>query len=185
MKQFNLALLSALVAAVVAVPALAGKGGPSPTTTITKKSRQDNKVFVGINWNFGVREGLTGLVGYRYAKVSTSDRVSGALADLTFPITGATFGIGELHVKGLAGNRSAQGEAGVGYGFQSSAFLLNAGVRAPYVNAGVDYLFSKGWQPYIGVNSLDKPKAHTEKTTTTCPAGYVLQGSNCILVAVP
>lgn len=181
MKPIALALCAAAACAVVAVPVYAGKGGPSPTTTITKNSRRDNKAFVGINWNFGVRQGLTGVVGYRWARTNTNDRVNGALTDLTFPITGAPFGLGEFHIKGLSGNRSAQGEAGLGYGIQGQAFLLNAGVRAPYVNAGTDYLFGKGWQPYIGVDSLEKPKAHTETTTVTCPSGYVLQGGACVV----
>lgn len=161
----------ALVSLVLVAPAFAGTGGPAPITTITKAGRHDNKVFVGINWNWGVREGVSGVVGYRRARVNTSDKVRGALVDFTFPITGAPFGLGEFHVKGLAGSRSIQGEAGVGYGIQAGAFLVNAGVRGPFVNAGTDYLFGNGWQPYVGIDTLQRPKPHTETTTSVCPDG--------------
>lgn len=161
----------AFVSLVIAVPAYAGKGGPAPVTSITKQSRKDNKIFVGINWNFGVREGLTGVVGYRFARVNASDRVRGGLIDLTVPLTGAPIQLGEVHLKALAGSRSVQGELGVGYAFQSAAFLVNGGVRVPYANAGADYLFGKGWQPYLGVDTLKRARPHIETTTTACTNG--------------
>ncbi len=164
----TIALIAFLAAAtlVLALPAQAGTTVPPPLT-VTNGSRHDNQVFVGINWNFGVRDGATAVVGYRWAHVSTSDHVKGALIDLTVPLTGAPIQLGEFHLKGLEGTRSVQGELGVGYGFQADAFLVNGGVRVPYANAGTDYLFGKGWQPYIGVDSLKKAKAHTE--TLPCP----------------
>ena len=166
----------ALLALALAAPAHAGVSGPSPVTTITKKDRNDNKVFVGVNWNWGAREGLTGVVGYRWAKVKTDDKVRGGLVDLTMPLTGADrFSLGELHLKALAGKRSVQGEAGIGYGFQAQAFLLNAGVRAPYATAGTDYLFGKGWQPYVGIHSMGRSKRAENTSTTTCPAGYTYE----------
>lgn len=175
----------ALLALTLAAPAEAGKGGPSPVTTITKKNRNDNKLFVGINWNWGVREGLTGVVGYRWAKVKTDDKVRGGLVDLTIPLTGADkFTLGELHLKGLAGKRSVQGEAGVGYGFQGGAFLLNAGVRGPFATAGTDYLFGKGWQPYVGIHSMGRTKKAETTSTTTCPNNYEYdsESDSCVFI---
>lgn len=161
-----------LASPLLALSAFAGTGGPAPTTTITKKSRSDNQVFVGLNWNWGVRQGLTGVVGYRWARVSASDNVRGGLVDITIPFTGAPIGIGEIHVKGLAGSRSVQAEAGFGYGFQAGAFLVNAAVRVPYFTGGTDYLFGKGWQPYIGVHSMGRAKRAQEESTTTCPTDF-------------
>lgn len=179
MKSIFAAATLALATLVVAFPAQAGKGGSAPTTTITNASRHDNKVFVGLNWNFGVRTGLSAVVGYRWAHVSANDHVRGALIDLTVPLTGAPVQLGEVHLKGLSGTRSVQGELGVGYGFQSAAFLVNGGVRAPYVNAGTDYLFGKGWQPYIGVDTLKRVKPHEQTTTTSCPEGSTLTDGAC------
>jgi len=180
MQKIVTAVTLAFVSVVIALPAHAGKGGPTPVTSITKQSRKDNKIFVGINWNFGVREGITGVVGYRFARVNASDRVRGGLIDLTVPLTGAPIQLGEVHVKALAGSRSVQGELGVGYGFQGAAFLLNGGVRVPYANVGTDYLIDKGWQPYIGVDTLKRARPHTETTTTICPNGNpVTPGGSC------
>ncbi|MCC7463238.1 MAG: hypothetical protein IT480_12335 [Gammaproteobacteria bacterium] len=180
MKGIVLTALAATAAFSFALPAHAGKGGPAPTATITKQKRNDNKAFVGINWNWGVRDGATVVVGYRWARVNGNGRVNGSLIDLTFPLSGADFGLGELHVKGLTGQRSAQVELGVGYGFQGDAFLLNGGARGPYVNLGTDYLFGKGWQPYVGIDTLGHVKRPKEITTLSCPEGYTLQGNSCI-----
>ena len=160
------ALAFALAAALgsTARPAAAGY-----QPVLVQSARHDNKAFVGLNWNFGVRDGLTVVVGYRYAYVSGSNHLEGGILDLTAPLTGAPFQLGELHVKGLVGTRSVQGEGGVGYGFQVGGFLVNGGVRVPYGNAGVDYLFDKGWQPYVGVDSLKRVKRPA--ATYTCPQG--------------
>ena len=179
MKSIVLAISLASATLVVALPAEAGKGGGIPATTITNASRHDNKVFVGINWNFGVRTGATAVVGYRWAHVSTSDHVKGALIDLTVPLTGAPIQLGEFHLKGLEGTRTVQGELGVGYGFQADAFLVNGGVRAPYANVGSDYLFGKGWQPYVGVDTLKKVKPHAQTVVENCPPSDVLSDGTC------
>ena len=174
MKSISAAAFLALATLVVALPAEAGTGGGTQPTTVTNSSRNDNKIFVGINWNFGVRTGVTAVVGYRIAHVSSSDHVTGALIDLTVPLTGAPIQIGEVHLKGIDGTRSVQGELGVGYGFQAAAFLVNGGVRAPYANAGTDYLFGKGWQPYIGVDTLKRVRPHAQTVVQSCPAGDTL-----------
>lgn len=180
MKRAFLTGLLALAALGVAVPAHAGKGGPLTVPTIvTKKDRKDNKAFIGVNWNWGAREGATLVLGYRFAKTKADDKVRGGLVDVTFALTGAPLGTpGEIHIKALGGKRSVQGEAGVGYGFQAGAFLVNAGVRAPFVTAGTDYLFGKGWQPYVGVHSLGKMR--NAESTTSCPAGYDLEDGICV-----
>jgi hypothetical protein len=182
MNRSLFAALLAVASFALAFPAHAGKGGPTPTQTITKQGRNDNKLFVGINWNWGVREGATAVVGYRWAKVKDNGRVNGALIDLTVALTGAPVGLGEFHVKAFQGSSSAQGELGLGYGFQGEAFLLNGGVRGPFVNLGTDYLFGKGWQPYVGIDTLGRTKGPDEVTTSTCPAGFVLTNGACVPV---
>ena len=176
----------ATLALALAAPAHAGKGGPVPPPTVaasvSKESRNDNKVYAGINWNFGARTGATAVLGYRGAKIRSNDRVRGFKVEASYILSGAPMGFGEFRVKGLAGSRSLQGELGAGYGFHGQAFLLNAGVQGPYVNAGTDYLFGPGWQPYIGVNTLGKPRHARE--TSSCPAGYTLSGSTCTLVVI-
>jgi hypothetical protein len=184
MNRFARATIVLVASQLLVLSAFAGAtGGPAPTTTTTKTSRDDNQVFVGLNYNWGVRQGLTAVVGYRWARTSSSDRVTGGLVDVTIPLTGAPIGLGEIHLKGLAGGRSAQGELGVGYGFQAGAFLVNAAARGPYVTAGTDYLFGKGWQPYVGVSTLGRAKRADEQSTTTCPAGFTFDAGSGTCVA--
>jgi len=172
-----------LASQAVAISAFAGEGGPTLPPTVpadsTQNSRNDNKIYAGINWNWGAREGATAVVGYRAAKVRGNDRVRGAKVEMSVVLSGAPVGLGEIRVKALAGKRNVQGELGAGFSFQGQAFLLNAGVQGPYVNGGTDYLFGKGWQPYIGVNTLGRVKKASE--TFSCPAGYDLSGSTCTL----
>ena len=188
MNRIVPSLALALAALAIALPAHAGKGGPTqpPTVdpTITKSGRNDNRLYVGINWNFGVRNGATAVVGYRGAKVASGGHVHGFKTELSYVLSGAPMGFGELRVKYLNGSRSAQGEAGAGYSFAHSAFLLNGGVQGPYINGGVDYLFDKGWLGSIGVNTLGRVRKPNE--TLSCPNGYTLDNTGlCQLDAIP
>ena len=184
MNRSSFGYAMAVLALVLAVPAQAGKGGPTPPPTVaasvSKESRNDNRVYAGINWNFGARTGATAVIGYRGAKVRSNDKVRGFKVEASYILSGAPMGLGEVRVKALAGGRSAQGELGAGYGFHGQAFLLNMGVQGPYVNAGADYLFGPGWQPYVGVNTLGRVRHARE--TLSCPAGYDRSGSTCTLV---
>lgn len=178
-------LAAVLGTALLAPAALAGSVGPAPITTINTQSRDDNSVFVGLNWNLGAREGLTGVVGYRIARVDEDDDVRGAVIDITVPLTGADLQLGELHLKYLTGSDRVQGAAGVGYSFQGESLLLNASVYGPYSTLGVDYLLDKGWMPYVGVTSLDETDEHDESVTLSCPEGSTLSGNNCIFDSLP
>ncbi|MEP7303397.1 MAG: hypothetical protein ABI699_17925 [Caldimonas sp.] len=167
----------ALAACGLALPAHAGKGGGDVPPTIAKTGRHDNRIYAGINWNFGARNGATAVVGYRAAKVKASGKVDGYKAELTWVLSGAPMGFGEARVKYLNGRRSVQGEIGVGFSGAHEAFLINGGVQGPFANAGVDYLFNKGYLASIGVNSLKKVKAPQE--TLSCPNGFILNGNTC------
>ena len=174
--------LMAVSAAVVLPAAYAGKGGPPIPATVTKQKSKDNKAFVGLQWNFGVREGLSAVVGYRWATVGPDNKARGQQLDFTYALTGNS-GPGELHLKGFDGRRDLQGELGFGYGFHAGAFLLNFGAQGPNVNVGADYLFGKGFQPYVGVNSVGKYK--NESDLLSCPSGYTLSGATCNPDIVP
>jgi len=181
-------LAFALLAGAVVLPAHAGNVPPPPPSTvdptITKSGRNDNRLYVGINWNFGVRNGATAVVGYRGAKVAAGGHVNGFKTELSYVLSGAPMGFGELRVKYLNGSRSVQGEAGAGYSFAHQAFLLNGGVQGPYINGGVDYLFDKGWLGSIGVNTLGRVRG--PKETLTCPVGYTLDNTGlCQLDPIP
>ena len=175
--------LLALAAFAIALPAHAGKGGPvTPPTidpTVTPHARNDNKLYAGINWNFGVRTGATAFVGVRAARVRADGKVHGVKAEVSYVLSGAPMGLGEARLKYLGANRETQAEIGAGYSFSGQAFLITAGGQAPYINAGGDYLVGKGFLVYLGGNTLDKVKKPNE--TLSCPSGYTLTGSVCVL----
>ena len=168
-------VLFLLATLALALPAHAGKGGSPP---VEKKSRSDNTVYVGINWNFGVRNGATAVVGYRDARVNTHKNVDGWKAEATFVLSGANMGFGEIRAKYLKGERDVQGELGLGFSGAHEAFLLNGGVQGPYVNGNIDWLWGKGLLFSIGANTLDSVKK--PKKTNTCPPGYTLDVDICI-----
>jgi hypothetical protein len=176
MKIFH-GVLFLLAAFALALPAHAGKGGGTLPPTVEKKGRNDNTVYVGINWNFGARDGATAVIGYRDARVKSNNDVDGWKVEGTIVLTGGAMGFGEFRAKWLKGERDVQGELGLGYSGAHQAFLLNGGVQGPYVNGNVDYLFSKGFLFSIGANTLDKVKKRKE--TLTCPSGFTLQDDTC------
>ena len=171
-------VLFALAAVALALPTQAGTTGGGTPPTIEKTGRNDNSLYVGINWNFGARDGATAVLGYRGAKVKSNGNVDGFKVEATWVLSGAPMGFGEARVKYLNGKRSVQGEVGVGYSVAHQAFLINGGVQGPYANAGVDYLFDKGYLASIGVNSLNRVKE--PKETQTCPSATTFDGTLCI-----
>ena len=92
--------------------------------TVEKNSRNDNTIYVGINWNFGVRDGATAVLGYRDAQVDKHSNVDGWKVEATFVLSGAPMGFGELRAKYLKGERDVQGELGLGFSGAHEAFLL-------------------------------------------------------------
>ena len=174
-------VLFVLASFALVLPAHAGKGGGTVPPTVEKKSRNDNTVYVGINWNFGARDGATAVIGYRDAKVKKNSNVEGWKVEGTWVLSGAPMGFGEIRAKWLKGERDVQGELGAGFSGAHQAFLLNAGVQGPYINGNLDYLFNKGVLASIGVNTLDKVKK--PKKVSTCPPGYTLDEANDVCVS--
>ncbi len=162
-----------------ALPAWAGTGGSPVPPVLSGATKNDDKAYVGIQWDMNVRNSATVVLGYRSAKVGSDDKVHGAAAEVTFALTGPLRGPGEIRIKGFDGKRKSQGELGVGYSLLHRAFLLNAGVQGNHVYGGVDYLFGPGFKPYVGVNTLGRHDAVSQ--TATCPNGYVLVGPSCEL----
>jgi hypothetical protein len=188
MSKTFYSVLLAFAALVAAVSAHAGTTAPPAPTTVpanvTNHGRNDNKLYVGINWDFGIRTGASALVGFRGAKVRDDGQVNGYKVEISYVLSGAPMGLGEARVKYLHGAHDAQGEIGAGYSFQAASPLLNLGVQGPFINGGMDYLFSNGGiMGYLGVNTLDSPKSPTQ--TLSCDTGFVLQGSDCVSSPTP
>lgn len=140
--------------------------------------RKDNKLFAGINWNFG-KSSAELVVGFRHLRVQSNKDVEGAKLDFTLPFSTSGIGFDKLRLRYVSGTRDVQGEAGGGFSFQSGKPLLGAEVQGPYVLGGLDYVIGGGFQPYVGVNSLGKPKLPTlgSASQVNCTTGTLTSTS--------
>lgn len=181
----HLVWLSGVVVGLSAGPA--GAGLPScgisngtfcsnPTFTGTQTTGQGDKdttqAFAGINWTFGAGPEL--VVGVRSLRVNQRHRAVGARLEATFPFSANTISFDKLRLRLVGGHRKGMYELGGGYSFAGQGFLLSGALQADYVTAGTDFtLNTYQWQPYIGINTLDRAKAPTlsQDGTPTCAPG--------------
>lgn len=131
--------------------------------------------FVGLQWNFGTSTPeLT--FGVRRTETNTSDHVTGGKLDFALPLDMKNLNLPTARLMGLYGNRDIQGEAGVGLQLKDFKPLIGLGAQVPFANFGANYVFHKGWDAYVGANSLRKPAKPTLTNSgeLTCPANYTL-----------
>ncbi len=174
-----LSCFALVVLALVAGPALAGKGGPPPPdfeeVIIGEDKESEDQFYAGLNWQFGSKSHAEFVIGFRSVDVKSGGDVKGAAVDLTFPI-GDGFKVGELRLKAVNGEEDWQGELGLGWSFAQEGFLFTGGVQGNYINLGADFVFNGGgFQPYLGINSIgeyDRPDYLTE-LVGSCPSPYV------------
>jgi hypothetical protein len=138
------------------IPTMSGAqaGGDKDTT----------EAFAGINWAFGSGPEL--VVGVRSLRVNQRHRAVGARLEATFPFSATAFSFDKLRLRLVGGHRKGMYELGGGYSFAGQGFLLSGALQADYVNAGTDFtLNTLQWQPFVGVNTLGRPKAPTMSST--------------------
>lgn len=140
------------------------------TTVTGERHRDTTQAFAGINWAFGGGPEL--VVGVRALRTNTSHKVAGARLEATFPFSANSITFDKLRVRLVGGHRSGMYELGGGYAFQGKGFVLSSALQADYVNVGTDLtLNGYQWQPFIGVNTLDKAKAPTQGQDGTLACG--------------
>lgn len=185
-RKNNIALLG-FVAILPASVALAGFAPPPPTVpatvTTTGGSAKDtvNRGYLGLKWTLGKGTTPAVVVGVRRAIVKSNGDTQGGDISFSFNLAGGP-SPDKVRVKYFNGQENVQGEVGGGYDFSKGGFA-GIGVQGPFVNLGVDYLFSQAshWEPYFILNTLkkyDKPSGST--TTLSCPEGFDLSGSTCV-----
>lgn len=130
--------------------------------TTTYSSNSETVGFVGIQVDLGdMQPEIVG--GVRYTKTDTDNDVTGAKADVAFPLVGDAPFVPTVRVLGLMGSTEVQGEAGIGYDFAGQQPLLAVGAQGPYVNGGMNLELDGTFHPYIGANTLgDAPKRKEE-----------------------
>lgn len=163
--------LSAIVVALHAGGAMAGVGTcglsngtfcSAPTVTgaqtTGEKDKDTTQAFAGINWTFGAGPEL--VVGLRALRVNQDQRVAGARLEATFPFSARTIAFDKLRLRLVGGHRKGMYELGGGYSFAGQGAVLSGALQTDHVVAGTDFaLNTLQWQPFVGVNTLDRAKA--------------------------
>jgi len=180
MRAFFVVLFTfvlALISRECSAACLFCAGAPTATTTTSAFEPSDayeTQFLGGVQWNFGTSVPEL-VLGFRQTRTSTDDDVIGGKLDFAFPLNAHFLDGFTVRGMGLAGDRDAQGEFGVGLRGWNFKPLLAAGAQGPYVNGGANYIFGEGFEPYLGANSLSQPRRPRTYTTTTtalsCPIG--------------
>ena len=135
--------------------------GPAPVET-SANSSTENRVYAGIVFDLDGSDGYVPdlVLGVRTLHVKSNDNVEGA--DLSARVS---YG---KHDKGLdfdsvrlvyvGGERDLMGNIGVGYSHSHQSFLGTVAVQGAYTKLGTDFeIGSNKFEPYLEVNTLDKP----------------------------
>lgn len=161
--------------------------------TIYIRSTLQTVFSIGVQWDFGDKR-PDFVAGVRRTQTNTTSHVIGSKVDLSFPLTLDDGFQPRIRALALAGNRTAQGEAGVGLALNKSkvAPLVAAGVQLPYVNGGANYIYGGGLKPYLGVNTLQRVAGPTrtggelscttgalQDAIDTDPPENVINGKTC------
>jgi hypothetical protein len=123
-KQF----LSASIFAALLTPLVATAGG-----MVSYESRTQTTGYVGLQWLLGEKEQSAVpnvVVGARYTKTNTSNRVSGADLSLTYDFSKSQ--VGSVRLGYLGGKCDLLGTAGIGYDYANKAMLGYLGAIGPY-----------------------------------------------------
>jgi hypothetical protein len=147
---------------------------PSTTPGALKNARE-TRFVAGVQLDLGTLAPSL-YFAVRSAETTTHDQVYGAMLDVSVPALPQLLDANPIvRVMGLAGNRGFQGEAGAGLRVRDLAPVLAAGVQAPYVNGGLNYIWGDGLHPYAGVSTFGRAIApHRRGGTQSCPSGYSL-----------
>ena len=159
------AFMRAVLAASAYLCALAGAQAERILTTTTSP-REEARVGVGLQWNFGASQPELTLAA-RWTRTQTDSNVVGVKFDVALPVLNGWRPT--LRLMGLAGDRDIQGEFGFGYRFATSKVLLGLGAQAPYVNGGMNYEFGDSVAAYGGVNTFGRLVAPRQTTTVGSP----------------
>lgn len=133
-----------------AAPTLSGQ----PTSA---GDRNTTQIYGGVQWTFG--QGPELVLGVRAAHTNVNKKSAGAKLEATFPIAGQSIGFDKLRLRLFGGTRTILPELGFGYSFAGGGWLVSGAVQTDYLVVGTDWTTSGQWQPFVGLNTLRRPKA--------------------------
>ncbi|WP_227539727.1 hypothetical protein [Acinetobacter sp. MB5] len=139
----------------------------SPTTTYSDSSRTDNRVYAGLVWSWGSKQGLMPdyVVGFRSLHVESDNSVQGGDINLRVKYNHG-FMLDSTRLAYVDGKRDFVGNYGVGYSFINHSVLGTVAGQGSYYRFGMDYDFKEhGIKPYVEINTLEKPNREQPKVT--------------------
>jgi len=143
---------------------------PAIETPGAEGTLNDNKLYAGINWTFGVKSSFNAILGLKSTHTSSRGNITGGDLNVGIPMDKEHFRDIKLKAEYVNGNTTGQGNVGVGYIFGRDKFLGTIGYSLPYIKIGADYVIKDGFEPYLQVNTLDKYKKPTSSASTySCP----------------
>jgi hypothetical protein len=164
MNLFKSIKYAALALMFTPVMALAG------VVTTTYESRTQTTGYVGLQWLLGEKEQSAVpnvVVGARYTKTNTSNRVSGADLSLTYDFSKSQ--VGSVRLGYLGGKCDLLGTAGIGYDYANKALLGYLGAIGPYSKV-FGQIGGQGFGLGLEVNTQDCAKDRKEIVTVPDPA---------------
>lgn len=165
-------LMLATVFVVMGFVWSAQAGMPDMGPVSVKKSSEETIFSIGLRFSFG--DMVPKVVGgVRRTTTDKSSDVTGFQADVAVPLTPDAFMKPEVRVLGLAGDRDALGQAGVGFDFGSGQAFVSGGVQGPNVEGGVNVGLGGKFDPYLGANTFGRPSGPKNKTIMILPPSYM------------
>jgi len=163
------------------------QNSPAIETPGAEGTLNDNKLYAGISWQFGVKASFNAILGLKSTHTSSGGNVTGGDLNVGIPIDKEHFRDVKLKAEYVNGNTTGQGNLGVGYIFGRDKFLGTIGYSLPYVKLGTDYIIKDGFEPYLQINTLDKYKKPSSSASTySCPSNTVLSSpANVCLPNLP
>lgn len=159
------AILSSLATNAVARP-------PEPTVITSSDSTTENRVYGGLVFDLDGSDGFVPdlVLGVRTLHVKSSDSVEGAdlSARISYGKNEKFIAFDSVRLVYTGGERDVMGNVGIGYSNTHSSFLGTVAVQGAYTKLGTDFEFGKNkFEPYLEINTLDKPDNVDKKVTTT------------------
>lgn len=134
---------------LLSVSLFAQTATPAPTPS----SEREERVVAGLQWTFGKGFIPVLVVGYRNVLIASDDDVKGIASTLTYDFIKNSFD--KFKISGIYGDVDFTGELSLGYSFLENSFLAGIGGQANYINVNADYLYNKGFDYSLQLNSIN------------------------------
>ncbi|KJV39067.1 hypothetical protein [Acinetobacter brisouii] len=144
---------------------------PVPAQTYSDSSRTDNRVYAGLSWSWGNKQGLKPdyIVGFRSLHVDSDNSVQGGDINLRVKYNHG-FVLGDARLAYINGKRDFVGNYGGGYSFMNRSIFGTVAGQGSYYRFGGDYYFKNhDFKPYVEINTLEKPDREAPKVVVFTP----------------